>query len=276
MGNLYTIRSGVTNHPEASVLQHLTDVTKCGGVINPSVDFVCTEYSGGGLVVQVSSGHAILKGATAYPVRSTTSETVAISPNASGSPRIDTVILYIDTSINPDSDDEAKDVAFLVSIDGTPAGSPVAKSDADIQTEIGANNPFIRRSDVYVASGATGISDEDITNSNQRAFIHSMSTRHPITFSSTITPNFNQSNKQYVTLTADMTIASPTNMEVGDAIEIDTIQDGTGGRDITFFTTITWMSPDTTQNTDPGKHTVYVFEKTGAATWNGYLAGKEY
>jgi hypothetical protein len=270
------MRSGVTNHPEASVLQHLTDVTRKGGVINPSTDFVVSEHGAGGLFVDVSSGHAIIKGITAYPVRSTATEAVAITANSSGSPRISTIVLYIDTSATPGSTDEANDVAVLASVNGTPASSPVALSDADIQTVIGANNPFIRLADVEVASGATGISNSNITNSEMRVFLHSPSPKYPITYAATVTPNFNNSNKQYVVLTGDITVNAPTNMEQGEFLQLEFVQDGTGGRAITWFSTITWLSPDTTMNTDANKKTVYAIEKTGDATFNGYLVGKEY
>jgi len=273
---IYTLKSGVDNHPEASVLQHLTDITKKGGLISPSTDFVVSEHLAGGLVVDVSSGHAIVKGTTAYPIRSTATEEVTIDANSSGSPRITSVILYVDTSVSPGSQDEAVDVVVLDTVNGTPASSPVPMSDNDIQTTIGANNPFIRLADITVASGATGISEANISNSQIRVHLQSPSPKHEITYASTITPDYLNSNKQYVTLTGDVTVGSPINMEVGDFIQLEFIQDGTGGRDITWFSTITWLSPDTSTNTDANKKTVYAFEKTGDSTFNGYLVGKEY
>ena len=274
--SIYTLRSGVTNHPEASVLQSLTNITKKGGVINPTVDFVASEHGAGGLVVDVSSGYAIIKGTTAYPVRSTATEAVTIDANASGNPRITSIVLYVNTAATPNSTNEAKDVIVIGKVNGTPGASPAAPSDSDIQSAVGANNPFVRIADITVDSGATGIASAKIANANQRVFLYSPAPRYTITYAATLTPNFNHSSKQKCVLTGDVTVAAPTNMEIGDLIELELVQDGTGGQDITWFAGITWLSPDTTYNTDPNKKSVFVFEKTGAATYNGYLAGKEY
>ena len=51
---LYTIRSGVNNHPERTVLQFTSDMVRRGGVIS---GFVTSEKAGGvGMSVDVSAG----------------------------------------------------------------------------------------------------------------------------------------------------------------------------------------------------------------------------
>ena len=273
---LFTLKSGVDNHPEASVLQHLTDITKKGGVIYPSTDLLVSEHSEGGLYVDMSAGDCIVKKTTAYPIRSTATEVISIDANSSGNPRITAVVIYVDTTATPASDGEGADVVVVGTVNGTPGASPVAPTDSEIQSAIGANNPFIRRANITVASGATGISNANITNIGNRVYLHSPSPRNPITYASTITPDFSLSNKHYCILTGEVTVNAPTNMEVGDFIELELIQDGTGGRTPTWFSGITWLSSDYTANEDSNKHSVYVFEKTGSSTYNGYLAGKEY
>jgi hypothetical protein len=275
--SLYTIREGVDNHPEATVLQHLSDITKKGGVLNPSSDFLVGEHGAGGLNVDVAAGRAIVKiSTTARPVRSTATEVIEINPNTSGNPRITSIVLYVDISLTPTSDGQGADVTIIEAVDGTPGASPVAKTNSEIQSIVGANNPFIRLADITVPSGATGISSGDIANSLIRAHLHTPTGRHLITYAATITPEYLDANQQYCTLTNDVTVADPTNMEIGDFLELEFIQDGTGGWEVTWFGTITWLSADTSMNTDPDKHTVYVIEKTGADTYNGYMAGKEY
>jgi len=275
--SIYTLRNDVNNHPEDSVLQAITDMVRKSGVLTTS-DLLVGEYGGGGLVVEVSTGRAYVKGSAtnAYPVRITTNTQLAVSPNSSGNDRIDSVVLYIDLSATPDPSGGGDDVAMLAIVEGIPAGSPVAPSDSAIQAEIGASNPFLRRADFTVTNGAAGISAGQITNTLQRVFI---STHRPIyeaTFASSFTPDFLDGDKQLITLTGNITFVAPNNMDIGDAIELQLLQDGTGSRTVTWFAGITWLSPDYSINSTANKLSVYVIEKTGDTTYNGYLAGKEY
>ena len=273
---IYSLKSGVDNHPEASVLQHLTDITVKSGVIYPSSDLLVTEHTAGGLNVDVSAGDCIVKKTTAYPIRSTATEVIAIDANSSGNPRITAIVLYVDVTAIPASDGEGADVCVFDTVNGTAAASPSAPDDLTIQSTIGVNNPFVRLANITVASGATGISAANINNVQRRVYLRTPSPRNPITYAATITPDFNDSNNHSCTLTGNVTVGAPTNMEAGDFIELELIQDATGGRTPTWFSGITWLSPDYTINPDSNKHSVYVFEKTGEATYNGYLAGKEY
>lgn len=97
-----------------------------------------------------------------YPVRSTAIENVVINSNASGNPRIDALVLYIDLSASPISDGTG--VATLQVVQGTPAASPSAPTNGDISTAIGAANPFIKLAEIAVANGATSIVDANITD----------------------------------------------------------------------------------------------------------------
>lgn len=151
--------------PEDSFLQPLSDLVRAGGVLNLDTGhhFKVTENGGGAdMSVDVNIGRAFVKGSTStYPVRHTGSvENLAISSNASGSTRKDTVVLYIDLAASPNS--TATDVAVLAVVEGTPSGSPVAPSDGDISTAIGASNPFLRLADVTVANGAATIENASI------------------------------------------------------------------------------------------------------------------
>lgn len=275
---IYTLRSGVTNHPEDSILQELTDHVRAGGLLNQSTDLLVVQPAGGGLNVDVGTGRAYVKGSStnAYPVRIDATATVAITSNASGNPRYTSIVLYIDKAATPGSTNGGNDVAKLMAVNGTPAASPVVPDDSAIQAAVGAANPFLRLADVLVASGASGISTGNITNAARRVFMKSPRPRNVIAYSATITPNCNTSDTHVCTLTGNVTVAAPTNMEVGDALVLEFIQDGTGGRSIAWFSTITWLSPDTTANTSANKRTTYAIIKTGSATYNGYLVGKEY
>lgn len=270
-----TIRSGVSNHPEQTVLHSLTSITRKGGLLSDS-DLTVTEPAGGGLNIDVGTGRAVVKGTNAYPVINTTIETVAITANSSGNPRYSSIVLYIDLGATPDPEAQGSDVAKLASVDGVASSSPIIPSDATIQSIVGAGNPFIRLADVMVVDGATGISTGDITNINQRAFIQSFSGFFTLTYAATTALDFNNGNKQKITLTGNVTFTAPINMNIGDFIKLEIAQDGTGGRSVTWFAGITWLSPDISLNTNSGKKSSFVIEKTGATTYNGYLVGKEY
>ncbi len=164
---IFTIRSGATAHPEDSVLQMAGDLVAEGGVKVFATDFKVQEKTIPDLSVDVLSGRAYVQRSSSnvYPVRSTATENKPITSNASGNPRIDTVVLYIDLAATPNADGSG--VAKLENIEGTPAASPTAPNDTEVGTQIGAANPFMRLADVYVASGATTILNANITDKRQ-------------------------------------------------------------------------------------------------------------
>lgn len=96
-----------------------------------------------------------------------TPENVTIGANSSGNPRIDAIVAYVDTA-NPASDDN-DGAGVLIAIEGTPAGSPSAPTDSDIQTELGAGVRWIRLANVEVSNGFSSIVDGDITDTRVKA-----------------------------------------------------------------------------------------------------------
>jgi len=268
---LSTLRSGVTNHPEQIVLRSLTNITRKGGIIDDT-DLVVSEPSGGGLNVDISSGSCICKKTDAYPVYNSTTYTQKIDANTSGNPRITAVVVFVDLSTVPDDEGEGYDVAEFTTVNGSPAGSPIAPSDSEIQSSIGVSNPFIRLANVYVANGASGISNSNITNIHDRVFIQSIAPVLTVTSpTSPYTINFHNSNKVKLVLSSNITLANPTNFNNGDIIKIEVTNPSYS---VTWFSGITWLSADTTQSTTGT--TVYAIEKTGTDTYNGFLIGKEY
>lgn len=161
---IFTLRSGGTEHPEESVLQLVDDLIASPG-FKGSTDFNATENGGTpDLSVDIATGRSyVQRGSTnTYPVRSTGIENVVVTSNASGNPRIDTVVLYIDLAVSANA--EASNVAILAVVAGVPAAGPSAPDDGEIETAIGAANPFLRIADIDVASGASQIFDADITD----------------------------------------------------------------------------------------------------------------
>ena len=114
------------------MLQMLTEQILTGGVSDLSSDnnFKVTEKGAGAdMSVDVAGGEAFVRktASSVYPVRSTATENVLIASNASGNPRIDAIVLYVDLGASANSD--SSNVATLIRVAGTPAASPTAPSD---------------------------------------------------------------------------------------------------------------------------------------------------
>lgn len=163
---LYTLRTGATSHPEDTVLQLVTDLIETSGVLNVTSGdhFLVEAQASPDMTVKVNTGRAYIKGDTgnAYPIRLDADANVTITANSSGNPRIDVIVLYIDKSAAANT--TASNIATLVAVAGTPAGSPTAPDDTAIQTAIGASNPYIILAEVEVANGASSITSGEITD----------------------------------------------------------------------------------------------------------------
>lgn len=97
--------------------------------------------------------------ATIYSSILDANSNVTIAANGSGVAKIDAVVLYIDTAASADA--TASNVAKLTSVRGTASATP---TDAEIQTAVGASNPFLRLADVAVANGTASINSGNITD----------------------------------------------------------------------------------------------------------------
>lgn len=172
----YTMRTDVSLHPEDTVLQFMTDLVETGGVLDPASDMEVSEPSGGGLNVDVGIGRGYLKKSStnAYPARITSGETVSVDTNSSGSPRIDSVVLFVDLDATPGVNSQGEDVLDFRVVPGTPAGSPTAPNSSQIEAEIGSGNPYIVLADIAVADGATGISAGNITDRRTKVVMSSL------------------------------------------------------------------------------------------------------
>jgi hypothetical protein len=77
-----------------------------------------------------------------------------------------------------------------------------------------------------------------------------------------------------VTLGGNRTLAL-SNVSAGDTFIISLIQDGTGGRTVTFFTTIKWADGVTpTLTTTANKADVFGFIQTSSNNYYGFIVGQ--
>lgn len=93
------------------------------------------------------------------------STAVAINTANPANPRITSVVVYVDkgasTSASPPNN---PGIVKFITVDGTPAASPVAPSAGTIQTAVGAGNPYIILANITVATGATQILNASIAD----------------------------------------------------------------------------------------------------------------
>ena len=124
--------------------------------------------------VLVATGDAFISYLNyAYPVWSDATNNPAITSNSSGNPRIDAVVLWVDRSVVSSSSSDNPGASKVTVVAGTPGASPSAPSNSDIQTAIGAGNPFLRLANVTVASGASSITNANISDQRTIAKVNS-------------------------------------------------------------------------------------------------------
>lgn len=179
-----TLRSGGASHSEEIVNFLSSRLVEVGGVFDKvGGDFLCEEQAVPNMTVKVNEGYAFIPksdGSMVYPIRSYDGDySATIGANASGNPRIDTIVLYIDLAASPDTN--ITNVAKIAVVAGTPAASPSAPTDFAVGTAIGASNPFIRLANVAVSSGETAINTADITDVRDAVVVS-----HKFDFSSAI------------------------------------------------------------------------------------------
>jgi len=94
-------------------------------------------------------------------------ESVTIG-TADASARIDYIVAYIDLAVSgstsPTDVNNKNNVLKFADVKGTPSGSPVVPTVSQIQTTIGASNPYIILAQIAVAASASQITNPNITD----------------------------------------------------------------------------------------------------------------
>ncbi len=276
--SIYTLRTGVSNHPEKTVLAHLTDMVRSGGVLSLNDnDFAVAQSNPPGLQVLIQPGRAYLKAASsnAYPVIADSSQTLSLSENSTSNPRLDTIILYADLTHLPDPDQEGKDIVRLLVIPGVPASTPTPATPSEIAAIIGVTAPFLTLANILVAPGATAILDQAITDIRRRAYLKTPRSLVNLSALDTFAPNGLLSDHYQITATANLTLALPENLEPGDWLAFTFVQDSElGNHQLTFDPAYQLMSSDLAPNNLPAKATTYMIERSDT-NYRLYLAGRQ-
>lgn len=123
--------------------------------------------AGSGMSVRIAAGDGIISTpSSGKRIQSDAIETVTISAANATYPRIDSVVVYIDSAIQPTTAviDNVNGILKFAAVAGTPAASPAAPAESMIQAAIGAGNRYMVLADVKVPNGATSMNTATFTD----------------------------------------------------------------------------------------------------------------
>lgn len=140
-----------------------------------------TANSTPNMSINISAGEAKIPYQDyAYAVWSDSSVNLAIQTASSSNNRVDRVVAYVDRSMTFTAEDVNNPGAlkFLV-VAGTPNNPAVAPTDIQVQSAVGAGNPWIELAQINVAMNATSITSGNIDNSNRQPISLSSNVKTP-------------------------------------------------------------------------------------------------
>lgn len=123
--------------------------------------------AGSGMSVRIAAGDGIISTpSSGKRIQSDAIETVTISAANATYPRIDSVVVYIDSVIQPTTAviDNVNGILKFAAVAGTSAASPTAPTESMIQAAIGAGNRYMVLADVKVPNGATSMNTATFTD----------------------------------------------------------------------------------------------------------------
>lgn len=123
--------------------------------------------AGSGMSVRIAAGDGIISTpSSGKRIQSDAVETVTITAANATYPRIDSVVVYIDSAIAPATAviDNVNGILKFAAVAGTPAANPAAPAESMIQAAIGAGNRYMVLADVKVPNGATSMNTATFTD----------------------------------------------------------------------------------------------------------------
>ena len=129
--------------------------------------------AGTGMNASVSAGDGLISTGTGFARRigSDAVNTVSVSAASSANPRIDAIVAYIDNSVTPTVNvtDNTNGILKFKSVAGTAASTPSNPTEAQIQTSVGAGNPYMVLAYITIPTSATSISTATISDARNIA-----------------------------------------------------------------------------------------------------------
>lgn len=157
---------------------------------------------------------------------------------------------------------------------GSPADGPQVNQNFNtIVNELNGNLSSANvANDIVTTSGTQTLSNKTL---NVNRSIGQYDSWVDDTDSATITFNLANGNKRRVTLAGNRILAL-SNVQNGHVFLIDLIQDSNGGRTVTWFSTITWMTTSgsaPTLSSGASKHNLLMFIQTATNAYLGFVLG---
>lgn len=148
-----------------------------------------------------------------------------------------------------------------------------------IATKVGADSSAVTTSHDYKLSGVTGsavaVSTEGAqTVTGTKTFEATAQTIVTNSDGATVTFDLSTGNIQQVTLGGNRTLAL-SNPTTGQCFVLRLVQDGTGSRTVTWFSTIKWPGATApTLTTTASRVDLFGFITTGSGTYDGTIIGQ--
>jgi hypothetical protein len=125
---------------------------------------VSQRGAGANMSVDIAAGRGFLADTLInYPAWSDATVNVSVTASSPSNPRRDIVVAYIDESVPTTAVTNNSGALKFKVVAGVAAASPVDPSDPDIQTSVGAGNPWLKLARISVAASATTVVDANIT-----------------------------------------------------------------------------------------------------------------
>lgn len=130
--------------------------------------------AGSGMSARIAAGDGIISTpSSGKRIQSDAIETVTISAANATYPRINSVVVYIDSAVQPTTEviDNVNGILKFAAVAGTPAASPTAPTESMIQAAIGAGNRYMVLADIKVPNGATSMNTATFTDRRKVATV---------------------------------------------------------------------------------------------------------
>lgn len=166
MANKYiSLRDGGKSNEEALTrLFSKVAGTSNGGRVGAN-DFKVKQNTSPNMTVLVTLGDFVIPYLDYFfHAWSTVDQSVTIDAADPSFGRIDRIIAYIDLAVVSSSTTNNLDAIKFLNVKGSASGSPTAKSDSDVQTAVGAGNPWKELARITVDAAVSSIVDAKITD----------------------------------------------------------------------------------------------------------------
>ncbi len=180
-------------------------------------------------------------------------------------------------------------ITDLETITTTPTASAVPKADASGKLDNGwlktgsgngldadkVDGKDAPSGDIVGTSDTQTLTNKTLTKPTIQGSVPNVRSYSPDA-GTTCTLDLSDANVHVIQMPAGNITIALSNVSVGQIFSIEIIQDSTGGRTVTWFNSIRWVSGSApTLSTGSGKKDCFVFRCTSSGNYDGYIAGQD-